>query len=274
MAADTVGGVEEAAGAVAERLRSFVPEVGIVLGSGLGSLAERVDNAVRISYNEIPGLPLPTVQGHGGEFVAGRLEGRPVLLQRGRIHFYEGRDSSVVVLPVRMMAALGVQVLIVTNAAGGTNPAFRPPCLMIIADHINLMFRAPLAGPVVGGEQRFPDMSQPYDPALRAAAWRVALEQKVTMHEGVYAAVLGPSFETPAEVRMLQRLGADAIGMSTVPEVIVARALGLRVLGISTITNLAAGISPTALSHEEVLEAGAAVARDLEAVVRGVLRTS
>jgi purine-nucleoside phosphorylase len=175
-----------------------------------------------------------------------------------------------VVLPVRVFHQLGIRTLVVTNAAGALRSTFRPPALMLIADHVNLMFRSFLAGPVVPGEQRFPDMCRPYDPELRRVARDVALAQGVTLEEGVYVGVLGPSYETPAEIRMMQRLG-DAIGMSTVPEVVVARAGGMRVLGISTITNLAAGISPTPLSHEEVLEAGRAVAADLERLVRGIL---
>lgn len=260
-----------AAEAVRDRLAGFRPEVAIVLGSGLGSLADAVDRTETIPYADIPGLPEPTVKGHGGELIAGTLEGRRVLLQRGRLHLYEGHPPATVVLPVRLFAELGCGTLIVTNAAGGLRPTVAPPALMLIADHVNLQFRSPLAGPVVPPEPRFPDMSEPYDRALRETARRVALDAGIRLEEGVYAAVLGPSYETPAEIRMLQRIGADAVGMSTVPEVIVARARGMRVLGISTITNFAAGISPEPLDHEEVLAAGKAVARDLEALVRGVL---
>jgi purine-nucleoside phosphorylase len=170
------------------------------------------------------------------------------------------------------MAGLGIDTLIVTNAAGGIRRAIVPPALMLIADHINLMFRSPLAGPAMEGEERFPDMTAAYDLALRDVARRVAADEAIALHEGVYASLLGPSFETPAEIRMLETLGADAVGMSTVPEVIVARARGIRVLGISTITNVAAGISGEPLSHQEVLDAGRTVARDLEMLVRGVLR--
>ncbi len=256
---------------VRERLGPFQPRVGIVLGSGLGGLADAVEPHAEVSYEAIPGMPLPKVPGHRGAFLAGRLEGVAVVLQRGRLHLYEGHAPASAVLPVRLMASLGVEVLIVTNAAGGIRPSVPPPALMLITDHLNLMARSPLMGPVLDGEPRFPDMSAAYDPALRALARRVADEAGVTLHEGVYAGLLGPSFETPAEIRMLERLGADAVGMSTVPEVIVARARGLRVLGISSITNLAAGITGDALSHEEVLEAGRAVARDVELVVRGVI---
>jgi purine-nucleoside phosphorylase len=175
-------------------------------------------------------------------------------------------------LPTRVFAELGIRVLILTNAAGGIRHGFRPPVMMLISDHINLMWKNPITGPVENGEQRFPDMSEPYDPDLRALARRVALSEGLTLEEGVYAGLLGPSYETPAEIRMLQKIGADAVGMSTVPEVIVARARGLRVLGVSTITNLAAGISPTKLSHDEVLAAGRQVAADLERLVRGVVK--
>ncbi|MGH7548571.1 MAG: purine-nucleoside phosphorylase, partial [Gemmatimonadales bacterium] len=189
----------------------------------------------------------------------------------GRFHLYEGHAPAVAALPVRVFAHLGVRTLIVTNAAGGLRLTFRPPVLMLIADHINLMFRNPLVGPVEAGEQRFPDMSDPYDPELRAHAREVARSEKIALQEGVYAALLGPSFETPAEIRMLARLGADAVGMSTVPEVIAARARGIRCLGVSSITNVAAGLSAAKLSHEEVLDAGRLVAGRLATLIRGVL---
>jgi purine-nucleoside phosphorylase len=253
-------------------LDKLEPQVAMVLGSGLGGLAASVEQPRRLPYSEIPGFPVPTVAGHGGELVAGRIEGRPVLLQSGRFHLYEGHDPQTVALPTRVFAALGIRVLMLTNAAGGVRLGLRPPALMLIADHINLMWKNPIIGPVENGEQRFPDMSEPYDAELRALARRVALTEGLALEEGVYAGLLGPSYETPAEIRMLQRIGADAVGMSTIPEVIVARARGLRVLGISTITNLAAGISPTKLSHDEVLAAGKQVAADLERLVRGVLR--
>ncbi|HET7038977.1 MAG TPA: purine-nucleoside phosphorylase [Gemmatimonadales bacterium] len=259
-------------GVLRQRLGRFEPQVGIVLGSGLGGLAGAVDRIAAIAYRDIPGMPEPTVPGHSGEFIAGTLERVPVILQNGRLHLYEGHPPDVVALPLRLMAGLGIETLIVTNAAGGLDRSARPPVLMLITDHLNLTGRSPLVGPVLEGETRFPDMSAAYDPDLRAAARKAAAAAGLTLKEGVYAALLGPSFETPAEIRMLETLGAHAVGMSTVPEVIAARARGIRVLGISTITNLAAGISPTPLSHEEVLEAGQVVARDLERLVRGVLR--
>jgi purine-nucleoside phosphorylase len=264
--------IAEAASAVARRLGSLEPRTAIVLGSGLGFLADEVRSAVRIPYAEIPGFPQPGVAGHKGELVAGTLDGVSVLIQSGRFHLYEGHEAQVAALPVRVMATLGVRTLIVTNAAGGVRLTFRPGTLMLIADHINLMFRNPLTGPVLEGEERFPDMSEPYDAALRALARDAAREAKIPLEEGVYAGLLGPSYETPAEIRMLQRLGADAVGMSTVPEVIVARVRGMRCLGFSTITNLATGISPAALSHQEVLEVGRQVGQALGTIVKRVLR--
>ena len=264
--------IEEAAGAVRKRLAGRAPTVAIVLGSGLGHLADEVQQAVRIPYAEIPGFPQPSVAGHRGELVAGTLEAMPVLVQSGRFHLYEGHSADVAGLPVRVFARLGVRTLIVTNAAGGVRPTFRAGTLMLIADHVNLMFRNPLIGPVLQGEERFPDMSEPYDAGLRALARRAAREAGVALEEGVYVGLLGPSYETPAEIRMLQRLGIDAVGMSTVPEVIVARARGMRCLGFSTITNLAAGISPTKLSHAEVLDVGRQMGQSLAAIVRGVVR--
>ena len=264
--------VSAAAEALSERLGAVRPKVAVVLGSGLGALSEAVESPVRMPYADIPGFPATTVHGHAGEFIAGTLEGVPVLLQSGRFHLYEGHEPDTVILPVRVFAALGIETLIVTNAAGGLRSTFRPPLLMLIADHINLMWRSPLAGRVHEGEQRFPDMSESYDRELRALARQVAREAGIALDEGVYAGLLGPTYETPAEIRMLLRIGADAVGMSTVPEVIAARARGLRVLGVSSITNPGAGLTAASLSHQEVLEAGRQLAADLETVVRGVLR--
>jgi purine-nucleoside phosphorylase len=264
--------IASAAGAVTRHIGSVRPQIAIVLGSGLGVLADEVRDSVRIPYSDIPGFPAPHVAGHKGELVAGTLEGVPVLVQSGRFHLYEGHGVEVAALPARVFATLGVRTLIVTNAAGGVRPTFQAGTLMLIADHLNLMFRNPLTGPVLEGEERFPDMSAAYDPALRALAREVARETGIPLEEGVYAGLLGPSYETPAEVRMLQRLGADAVGMSTVPEVIVARARGLRCLGFSIITNAAAGLSPSTLSHEDVLAMGRRVGQGLGTIVKGVLR--
>ncbi len=243
-----------------------------MLGSGLGGLGSAVDDANKIPYSEIPGFPATGVAGHGGELIVGSLVGVPVVMQSGRFHLYEGLSPETVAYPVRTFADLGVETLIVTNAAGGIRPTFEPPLLMLIADHINYMWRNPLLGPVPEGEETFPDMCEPYDLALRERARNVALEHEIALEEGVYAGVLGPNYETPAEIRMLARLGADAVGMSTVPEVIAARARGLRVLGISTITNAAAGNLAKTLTHEEVLAAGERMSERLKTLVRGVVK--
>jgi purine-nucleoside phosphorylase len=266
------GMVDDAADVVAKRLGKLKPRVAIVLGSGLAGVAGAVRDPVRVPYKEIPGFPEPGAPGHKGELVGGTLEGVPVVVQSGRFHLYEGHPPQLAALPTRVFARLGVGTLVVTNAAGGIRRSFRPPTLMLIADHVNLMFRNPLVGPVEEGEERFPDMSDPYDPALRTHAREVARTERIPLEEGVYAALLGPSFETPAEIRMLERLGADAVGMSTVPEVIAARARGIRCLGFSSITNVAAGLSAEKLSHLEVLEAGKQVAGQLERLIRGVLQ--
>jgi len=248
------------------------PRIAIVLGSGLGFLADEVADPIRIPYNTIPGFPEPGVAGHKGLLVAGTLESVPVIVQAGRFHLYEGHPAAVAGLPARVFAELGVEILIVTNAAGGVRRTFPGGTLMLIADHINLMWRNPLIGQPEPGEQRFPIMHEPYDAALRALARTVAREAGVRMEEGVYAALLGPSYETPSEVRMLERLGADAVGMSTVPEVLVARSRGIRCLGFSIITNPGAGITGEALSHEEVLAVSERVARLLSVVLKGVLK--
>jgi purine-nucleoside phosphorylase len=260
--------------ATAEALRGrlpWTPEILAVLGSGLGALADAVEEPISIPFQDLPGLPPAGVGGHQGRFVAGVLEGRRVLVQAGRFHFYEGHPAGVVLAPVRAAALLGVSTLLVTNAAGGVNPDFGLGTLMLIRDHLNLMGRNPLVGPGIPGEPRFPDMSVAYDADLRALARRTAKELGIPLEEGVYAAVSGPSYETPAEVRMIGLLGGDAVGMSTVPEVIVARARGMRVLGISLITNPGAGISSRPLSHQEVLEAGQEAAPRFQRLIRGIL---
>jgi len=256
---------------VARGLGGAVPAAGIILGSGLGGLARRITGAETFAFQDVPGFPSATVAGHAGSLIAGRLAGEPVLALAGRFHVYEGHDVRLAAFPVRVMHALGARTLIVSNAAGGLRRTFRPGDLMLIDDHINLMFRNPLVGPVEPGDGRFPDMSEPYDRALRATARDVAVDAGIAVQEGVYCALLGPAYETPAEVRMLERLGADAVGMSTVPEVIVARAVGMRVLGVSCITNLACGLTMTPPSHEEVLEIAAKAAARLERIVAGVV---
>ncbi|MFN2570785.1 MAG: purine-nucleoside phosphorylase [Gemmatimonadales bacterium] len=268
---DSGAGVRAATDAVRSRLGKLQPRVAIVLGSGLGFLADEVAEPVRIAYHTIPGFPEPGVAGHKGELVAGLLEGVPVIVQAGRFHLYEGHPAAVAGLPTRVFAELGVEILIVTNAAGGVRRTFPGGTLMLIADHLNLMWRNPLMGRSEPGEERFPIMHEPYDGKLRGIARSVAREAGIPMEEGVYAGLLGPSYETPAEVRMLERLGADAVGMSTVPEVIVARSRGMRCLGFSSITNPGAGITAAPLSHKEVLEVSERVAAHLSVVVKGVL---
>lgn len=245
-----------AAAAVRERIGVQQPVVAIVLGSGLGALADRIEHARRVPYAEVPGFHAPSVAGHRGELISGSLAGREVLALSGRFHMYEGHSARVAAFPVRVAHALGARVLFVSNAAGGVRRTLRPGDLMIIRDHINLMFRNPLTGPVEPGDQRFPDMSAPYAPRLTALLKLSAAAAGVPLTEGVYAGLLGPSYETPAEVRMLDRLGADAIGMSTVPETIVAAAIGMEVAGVSLITNAAAGISAVTLDHVEVMQVG------------------
>lgn len=260
-----------AAMAIRDRLDGRQPEVAIVLGSGLGGLADRIAGSVRIPYGAIPGFHVPTVVGHKGELVVGGLGGRTVLAQSGRFHMYEGHGAQVAALPVRTFAELGIPTLIVTNAAGGVNRSFGAGTLMLISDHLNLTGRTPLEGPMQEGEERFPDMSVAYDAGLRALARQVADREGIALAEGVYAALLGPSYETPAEVRMLEKLGADAVGMSTVVEVIAARARGMRCLGISTVTNPAAGVSSEVLSHADVMAVAGRVGAQVAAIVSGVV---
>lgn len=254
---------------------SLQPEIGMILGSGLGSLAEAVENAVIIPTNEIPNWPVSTVVGHAGRLVIGELEGKNVLVMQGRVHFYEGYEITEVGLPVRVMQRLGISTLIVTNAAGAVNPDYEPGDLMLITDHINLPGMAglnPLYGPNLDEfGPRFPDMSQAYTPELADMARRSASQAGIHMHAGIYIFLSGPSFETPADLRFLRGIGVDAVGMSTVPEVIVARHGGMRVLGISGISNKANLDGNTETSHEEVLEAGRVIVPKLTQVLRGVL---
>jgi purine-nucleoside phosphorylase len=265
---------DHAAAIAAVRKRDArVPDVALILGSGLGSIADDLTDAVAIPFSEIPGFPPVGVAGHAGRLVVGGLEGLMCAVLQGRFHLYEGHDAAVVALPTRVMLGLGARTLVVTNAAGGINRTFRAGDLMLIDDHINLMGRNPLVGPVVDGDTRFPDMSRPYDPALQQIAEEIARAEGIRLVRGVYAAMLGPSYETPAEVRMLERIGADVVGMSTVPEVLVARARGVPVLGISLVSNAAAGLSAVPLSHQEVVDAGREAQGRFTRLVRGVLRS-
>ena len=269
--------VREAADAIAKRSRQK-PQVGLILGSGLASLADEMEQPVVIPYGDVPHFAVATVEGHPGELVMGTLAGCPVMMMRGRVHYYEGYPMDQVTFPIRVMKALGVKALIVTNAAGALNPEFRAGDLMLITDHIglvNMVGLNPLRGPndpLLG--PRFPDMSQAYDPGLRQVALKAAKKLGLHLHQGVYIMLSGPSFETPADLRFLRLIGADAVGMSTVPEVTVAHHCGIKVLGISGISN-AATMEPGAapLSHEEVLAAGAKIAAALAPLVKQVLRT-
>jgi purine-nucleoside phosphorylase len=255
---------------VRRRIR-LTPRVGVILGSGLGGIADAIQAAVRIPYRDVPGFPSATVIGHAGELIAGTLGGTPVVALSGRFHMYEGHDASLAGFPVRVLHALGANTLIVSNAAGSTRDAVGPGALVVLTDHINFTFRNPLIGPLEEGDIRFPDMSHPYDAELRALAHEVAREHGFPLADGVYCAELGPSYETPAEIRMFMKLGADLVGMSTVPEVIVARARGMRVLGFSCVTNLACGLAAAPITHEEVIETTARVATRLQSIVRGVV---
>ncbi len=267
---------QEAVSAIRERTAKQ-PKIGLILGSGLSGLAEAVERAVTIPYGELPHFPQSTVEGHAGRLVLGELEGQAVMVMQGRVHYYEGYSMAEITFPVRVMQVMGVEVLIVTNAAGGLNQTYRPGDVMILRDHINLIGMAglnPLRGPNVDElGPRFPPMNDAYDAALRAVARRVALEAAIPHHEGVYICLAGPSFESLADVRFLRLIGADAVGMSTVPEVIVARHGGMRVLGLSGISNTLMGEEGApAPSHEEVLEAGKMLTPRLETIIRGVLR--
>lgn len=247
------------------------PRTAIVLGSAQASFLAALEDKQEIGYGEIPGWPVPTVQGHGGRLIAGRAAGKEILVLSGRVHLYEGRTAQEVVFGIRVLGLLGLKTLILTNAAGGINPEYRPGLIVAIKDHINLQGTNPLVG--VNDDSmgpRFPDMSAAYDPGLRAAARQAAAACGVDLGEGVYAGLLGPSFETPAEIRYLRAIGADLAGMSTVPETIAARHMCIRVLGLSTVTNMAAGMQAE-LSHEEVLATGKAAAGDLKKLLEALL---
>lgn len=248
-------------------------EIGMILGSGMGLLADEVENPVRIPYGEIPGFPVSTVEGHAGRMVVGQLAGRGVLVMQGRFHFYEGYPIRALAMPVWVMKRLGIGMMVVTNAAGGVNAGFSVGDLMLIRDHINMLFHNPLIGPNIAElGPRFPDTSRAYSERLLAVAREVATREGIALQEGVYLCNTGPSYETPAEVRMARALGADAVGMSTVPEVHAAAFCGMEVLGISFISNLAAGISPTALSHAEVVETMEAVKDKFIHLVRSTVQ--
>lgn len=267
--------IEEAAGLIKSQIDKQ-PRVGMILGSGLGSLAEAVEEAVVIPYGEIPFWPVSTVEGHQGRLVIGSLEGQEVLVMQGRSHFYEGYSMSQIGFPVRVMQQLGLEILFVTNAAGAVNPDFEPGDVMLITDHLNLLGMAgesPLRGPNLDRfGPRFLDIGLAYDRELNSFARQAADDNGFSLHEGVYVCLAGPSFETPADLRFLMTIGVDAVGMSTVPEVTVARHGGMRVLGLSTISNKANLDGETFTSHEEVLAAGKIVVPRLTSIIKGVLQ--
>jgi len=264
----------KAAAAIRKRAATQQPKVGIILGSGLGGLSKSIADAVRIPFADIPGFPNTTIAGHEGAVIVGSLGGREVVALSGRFHMYEGHPAALAAFPVRVFHALGALELFVSNAAGGISPKLAVGDLMMISDHLNLMGANPLVGEAQEGEIRFPDMTDAYNPGLRWVLRTTAEKLGITLREGIYAGLLGPSYETPSEVKMLRLLGADAVGMSTVPEVIVARALGMRVAGVSCITNAAAGVTGSALSHAEVLETTNRVSASFESLVTEFLARS
>jgi len=266
--------VVEAAGFLRSRLSGKEPRVAIVLGSGLGAVADAVEDAVRIPYSEIPHFPLSTVVGHSGQMVVGTLGGEVVCIMQGRVHYYEGYKPAEVTFPVRVLGQLGIRSVVLTNASGGIAPGLSVGQLVVLGDHINMMGWNPLVGPnesryavAEGAGLRFFDMTEAYSKALRALAAEAYAAEGMTYSEGTYLAVTGPSFETPAEIRAFRTLGATLVGMSTVPETIAARHMGMEVLGISCVTNLAAGLGDSQLSHEEVFEAGKKVELRLAALL-------
>ncbi|MCM3453572.1 purine-nucleoside phosphorylase [Heyndrickxia oleronia] len=249
------------------------PRIGLILGSGLGVLADEIEDAVKIRYEDIPEFPISTVEGHAGQLVFGSLSGKEVVAMQGRFHYYEGYSFDQVTFPVRVMKELGVEVLVVTNAAGGVNETYEPGDLMIISDHINNMGSNPLIGPNDNRfGARFPDMSEPYNKELRLIARNVAEKLNIRIQEGVYVGNTGPTYETPAEVRMIRTFGGDAVGMSTVPEVIVAKHAGLQILGISCISNMASGILDQPLTHDEVIETTEKVRKDFLLFVKEIVK--
>lgn len=267
--------IDEAWQAIAAKI-TIQPKIGLILGSGLGELAEQVEDAVVIAYRDIPHWPVSTIHGHAGRLIVGWLQNQPVMVMQGRAHFYEGYPIGWVTFPVRVMHRGGVQTLILTNAAGAIHPDFVPGDVMLINDHINMVGMAgmnPLRGPNLDAiGERFPDMSQPYDRQLQQHCREAAKNANLELREGVYVWLAGPSFETPAELRYLRAVGADAVGMSTVPETIVARHGKMRVLGLSGISNKANLDGSTVTSHEEVLEAGKLLVPKLTTLIRGVLQ--
>lgn len=269
---DYIEKVKESCSYLEQRI-GRTPEVAVVLGSGLGSLADEVEDKIIIKYSDIPNFPLSTVAGHAGQFVYGTLEGKTVIMMHGRFHFYEGYDMKTVTFAVRVLSLFGIKKLIVTNAAGGVNTSFKPGDLMIIKDHINFAGTNPLIGRNLDEfGPRFPDMSEAYDKELISLSLKTAAENNIDVVSGVYFMMTGPSYESPAEIRMIRTLGGDAVGMSTVPEVIVAKHCGMKVLGISCITNMACGILDKPLNHEEVIETSNKVKDKFQRLVKGIIK--
>jgi purine-nucleoside phosphorylase len=263
--------IRETVAAIRAR-RAQRPQLGLILGSGLGAYADRLARRTEIPFEDLPNFPRSGIPGHAGKMVLGEAEGVPTVALQGRVHFYEGYSIQEVVFPVRVLGALGIRQLIVTNAAGGINLDFQPGDLMLIKDHINLTGTNPLIGRNLDEHGvRFPDMSEAYDEAMRDVAGKVAAQQRIPLRQGVYIGLTGPSFETPAEIRMCRLLGADAVGMSTVSEVIVANQMGIRVLGVSCITNMAAGILPQKLMHEEVIATTARITERFISLLSGTI---
>jgi purine-nucleoside phosphorylase len=272
----TLEQIDEVADAVRSKI-DIKPRIGVILGSGLNDLAASVENAVTVPYRDLPHWPVSTVEGHAGRLVIGELEEQPVFVMQGRVHYYEGYSMGQVTLPVRVMQRLELEMMIVTNAAGGVNPDFVPGDVMLITDNLNLMGMSglnPLMGPNLDElGPRFPDMSQVYNKELMTVTRKVASEKDITLREGVYCGLSGPSFESPADLRFLRLAGADAVGMSTVPEVIVANHGGLKALGLSGISNKANLDGSTVTTHQEVIEAGKVITPKMETIIRGVLKT-
>jgi purine-nucleoside phosphorylase len=272
----TLEQIDEVADAVRSKI-DIKPRIGVILGSGLNDLAASVENAFTVPYRDLPHWPVSTVEGHAGRLVIGELEEQPVFVMQGRVHYYEGYSMGQVTLPVRVMQRLELEMMIVTNAAGGVNPDFVPGDVMLITDNLNLMGMSglnPLMGPNLDElGPRFPDMSQVYNKELMTVTRKVASEKDITLREGVYCGLSGPSFESPADLRFLRLAGADAVGMSTVPEVIVANHGGLKALGLSGISNKANLDGSTVTTHQEVIEAGKVITPKMETIIRGVLKT-
>jgi purine-nucleoside phosphorylase len=266
--------VEKTAGWLKKIAAGFKPRTAIIAGSGLGNSLPRLEDKISVAYKDIPGFPSTTVKGHSGELIFGRMGGHDAVMMRGRFHYYEGRPLNFIAFPIRVLAALGVKNLLLTAAVGSLKPALKPGDMVILRDHLNLMGSNPLIGNYHEAfGPMFPDMNEPYDKVLRREAMKLARKLKIRAREGVYAAVTGPSYETPAEVKMYRLLGGDVAGMSMAPETIAARQLKLRVAGLCWISNFTSGISKTAFNHEEVLALGEKVSLKMRALLEGLLKS-